>query len=510
MTSVYQLSELNNKKIPEFLQFYRHFPQKYPFLLTTSKQIINHKCSSTEIENRYDILFIEPDNYLKMDHSFTLSCSNKTEFTEGETFLEAFEQEFLSEKRSHIVCEHTSDSDNTSFQPPFSGGWFVFLAYELAQQIEPTLKLTNDASVLPIACAARVKKALIYDHYLDKYFFITEKELDHQRAYQALLNDINHIQQANHPVNKQVAEEFLMSLSEELDEQFLASAHKVHHYIKEGDVFQVNLSRRWQAYASTEKYSETACALATSLGQTNPAPFSGFASFVSAQGQASIISSSPERLLKVHNNQLESRPIAGTRPRSECAEEDDRLLKELHDHPKEQAEHIMLIDLIRNDLGRVCQPGTVRVDELMTNESYTHVHHIVSNVIGQLKADATPSDVIKALFPGGTITGCPKVRCMEIIAELEPHSRGAYTGSMGYINRDGSMDLNILIRTIQLEQASVSESMASKDRQTAKQRLTVQAGAGLVYDSIATKELMETRTKAKGILNALENRSLKQ
>jgi len=156
-------------------------------------------------------------------------------------------------------------------------------------------------------------------------------------------------------------------------------------------------------------------------------------------------------------------------------------------HPKERAEHIMLIDLERNDLGRVCVPGTVRVDELMTLESYRHVHHIVSNVHGRCRPGVTPGQVMRAVFPGGTITGCPKVRCMEIIAELEQAPRGAYTGALGYVNRDGSMDLNILIRTLTLV-----------DR-----RVSLRAGAGIVADSVPMRELEETRAKARGLLEAL-------
>jgi anthranilate synthase component 1 len=159
----------------------------------------------------------------------------------------------------------------------------------------------------------------------------------------------------------------------------------------------------------------------------------------------------------------------------------------LHAHPKERAEHVMLIDLERNDLGRVCEAGSVQVDEFMTIESYSHVHHIVSNVRGRLRADVTPGNVLAAVFPGGTITGCPKVRCMEIIAQLECAPRGAYTGSLGYLNRDGSMDMNILIRSLQLHGRA----------------LTLRAGAGIVADSIPERELEETRAKARGVLRAL-------
>jgi len=200
-----------------------------------------------------------------------------------------------------------------------------------------------------------------------------------------------------------------------------------------------------------------------------------------------VISSSPERLIKICRGRIETRPIAGTRPRAQEEAGDTANLQELIGHPKERAEHIMLIDLERNDLGRVCQPGSVTVNELMGLESYAHVHHIVSNVQGELRPEVTPGDAIRAVFPGGTITGCPKERCMAIIAELEQVPRGAYTGSLGYLNHNGDLDLNILIRTI-TQQAD---------------RISLRAGAGLVFDSIAENELQETEHKARGMLLAL-------
>jgi anthranilate synthase component 1 len=189
----------------------------------------------------------------------------------------------------------------------------------------------------------------------------------------------------------------------------------------------------------------------------------------------------------VHDRWIQTRPIAGTRPRGRDASSDQDLARELHGHPKERAEHVMLIDLERNDLGRVCEAGSVHVDEFMTIESYAHVHHIVSNIRGRLRADVTPGQALAAVFPGGTITGCPKVRCMEIIAELERAPRGAYTGSLGYLNTDGSMDFNILIRSLEIRGRQVS----------------LRAGAGIVADSIPDRELDESRTKARGVLRAL-------
>ena len=222
------------------------------------------------------------------------------------------------------------------------------------------------------------------------------------------------------------------------------------------------------------------------LRAANPGPFAGLARW----GDTAIVSSSPERLLQVRNGIASTRPIAGTRPRSADKGEDAGLSAELIAHPKERAEHVMLIDLERNDLGRICVPGSVEVNENMVIESYAHVHHIVSNVQGRLKPGVTPGDAIRAVFPGGTITGCPKVRCMEIIRELESGPRGAYTGSFGYLNRDGSLDLNILIRTMVQQGNQVDFS----------------AGSGIVADSEPRAELAETRAKAKGMLNALSGK----
>ncbi|WP_017161685.1 chorismate-binding protein, partial [Xanthomonas phaseoli] len=189
----------------------------------------------------------------------------------------------------------------------------------------------------------------------------------------------------------------------------------------------------------------------------------------------------------VQGDVVQTRPIAGTRARF-AGDDDAARIRELVGHPKERAEHVMLIDLERNDLGRLCAPGTVEVDELMCVESYAHVHHIVSNVRGRLRAGVTPGEVIAAVFPGGTITGCPKVRCMQVIAELEQTARGAYTGALGWLNRDGDMDLNILIRTAEV----------------AGRQVRFRTGAGIVVDSDPRRELDETRAKARGVLRAIE------
>jgi anthranilate synthase component 1 len=358
---------------------------------------------------------------------------------------------------------------------PFTGGWFVYLGYELAGQIEPSLHLPEPQGALPVAIATRYASAVSYDHDKDSSCIVTEaactdRDDDIRRDIAAL------------PRPDAATEPGALDgdLSEAPADDYLDAVSRIHDYIREGDVFQVNLSRPWDVAA---RDGVDVPDLYTRLCKHNPAPFSGIARW----DQAAIISSSPERLVRVNGRTVETRPIAGTRPRSRSRQADTAYSEELMAHPKERAEHIMLIDLERNDLGRISVPGSVQVDEFMVLESYAHVHHIVSNVRGELRPDVTPGQVIAAVFPGGTITGCPKVRCMEIIAELEGEAREAYTGSMGYINRDGSMDLNILIRTMTVE----------------GDHIRLRAGAGIVADSIPEAELEETRAKARGLLRAL-------
>jgi aminodeoxychorismate synthase component I len=251
-------------------------------------------------------------------------------------------------------------------------------------------------------------------------------------------------------------------------------------YIAAGDIFQANLSQRLSADVSgIEPWDIYAM-----LREVNPSPFASFMEFPDIK----IASSSPERLVRVLDGVVDTRPIAGTRPRGKDSPGDDAMRSELLLNEKERAEHIMLIDLERNDLGRVCDYGSVRVDELMVTEDYSHVIHIVSNVTGTLAKGKDAFDVIRATFPGGTITGVPKVRCMQIIDELEPVARGPYTGSIGYISYTGDMDLNIIIRTFVI-----------KDN-----RAYVQVGAGIVADSDPEREYYETLHKAEALIKTLE------
>lgn len=261
-------------------------------------------------------------------------------------------------------------------------------------------------------------------------------------------------------------------------EGFLAAVLRCKEYIAAGDVFQVNLSHRL-----TLPFRGDPFAYYRRLMSINPSPFSSFLEFP----DVSIVSASPERLVRLLRQEAETRPIAGTRPRGKSAREEERMRQELLASPKERAEHLMLVDLERNDLGRVARYGTIKVDELMTLERYSHVLHIVSNIRGELPEGLGPVDLLRAVFPGGTVTGVPKIRCMEIIAELEPTSRGIYTGAIGYLSFSGDMDLAIPIRT-----AVISQGKAH-----------IQAGAGIVADSIPEAEYDETMAKAAALLQAL-------
>jgi anthranilate synthase component 1 len=428
------------------------FPDRYPALFESA--------AGGNARTRFDILFAYPQGRLSLLRDGTLS--GRTGAVDGK-FLAALDHWWQAERVR-------SRADN---ELPFSGGWLIYLGYELAGEIEPRLQLPLPGAG-PIASAIRVPAAIIHERNSGKSWLVAEAGFESLPARMA--NDLAHVPALLAPGVPLVTG----GVREDAPDKFLRSVERALEYIAAGDIYQANLSRSWQAKLSA---GITPQHLYQRLRETNPAPFSGI---VRLEG-ITLVSSSPERLVSVRDGHASTRPIAGTHPRGQTAAADADLARELHAHPKERAEHVMLIDLERNDLGRICEAGTVTVDELMTIESYAHVHHIVSNVSGTLRPDATPGDVLRAVFPGGTITGCPKVRCMEIIAELEGAARGAYTGSLGYLNRDGSMDTNILIRTLEV----------------AGDQLTLRAGAGIVADSVPERELAETRAKARGVLRAL-------
>lgn len=430
------------------------FPERYPFLLQSTAPGLSL--------GRFDILFACPGDTLELAYDGNL-IGNHASGADG--FLAALDNWWRAEYRADCGTEL-----------PFTGGWFLYLGYELAAEIEPTLRLHED-TLLPRAFAVRCPAAIIYDHTDGQAVFVEEEGA--HTDFGQVLADIENAAHASHdvPAGRQS-----MSTNEDPPQGFLQAVSSAKDYIAAGDIYQANLSRRWTATMDDDIEIDQ---VYRALCSTNPAPFAGIARW----RDTAIVSSSPERLLQVRDGIASTRPIAGTRPRSDDHDLDDSLSEELFAHPKERAEHIMLIDLERNDLGRICEPGSVEVDEMMVLESYAHVHHIVSNVRGRLRTDVAPGEVIRAVFPGGTITGCPKVRCMQIINELEGVARGAYTGSFGYLNHDGSLDLNILIRTMVIKGSTV----------------TLRAGSGIVADSEPEAEFAEARAKAEGMLRALRS-----
>ena len=414
-------------------------PERYPYLLRS--------VGASGRDAGFDILFAAPDGALLLDAPdgrLRLRASGSAPEPGSGDFLEGLNEWFRREA-----------APGGALGWPFRGGWFLYLGYELAQQIEPTLALPLPRHE-PVACAMRVRAAIVV-----------------RRADCTAVT----------PPVPAAAAGIPRTLTEPTPGQFTDAVVAALDAIANGDIYQANLSRRWTARCRPD----AAPVLFRALTRANPAPFSALARLPGL----TLVSSSPERLVHSDGSRVATRPIAGTRPRGDDPADDRRLLDELRANAKERAEHVMLIDLERNDLGRICRAGSVHVDEFMTVESYAYVHHIVSNVSGTLRADVLPGDIVRAVFPGGTITGCPKVRCMQLIAELEDGPRGAYTGSLGYLNRDGGMDLNILIRTLSL----------------AGDRLSLGAGAGIVADSSPQAELEETRAKARGLLRAVEQAS---
>lgn len=435
----------------DFLALHRANPQRYPHLLASSAR--------GTPQGRYDILLAFPKSRLRFDPS---GCWRDGRLVGG-GFLEALDEWWMSERQPLIDCPL-----------PFHGGWFIYLGYELAHWLEPSVPLSASPQALPVAYAERCPAALIHDHVEGLSWWVEEGDGPHY--WHQFEHDLASLPQAStRPLPLSA-----FALEEDPPGRFLEGVARIREYIHAGDIFQANLSRAWRG---TFEQVPDAADLFARLASNNPGPF---AALCCIEGQA-IISSSPERLVSARNGVVQTRPIAGTRRRGSGEDEDEALKLELFMHPKERAEHIMLLDLERNDLGRVCRPGSVQVDERMVIESYRHVHHIVSNVRGKLRPGVTPGQLLAALFPGGTITGCPKVRCMQILAELEDAARGPYTGSLGYLNRDGSMDTNILIRTLHLD----------------GRHFSLRAGAGIVADSKPENELLETRAKARGLLRAL-------
>jgi anthranilate synthase component 1 len=392
--------------------------------------------------------------------------------------------------------------------PPGIGGLLGFWGYELIHWIEPRVPVyPTEETDLPDGLWMQVDHLLIFDQVQRKIWAVAFADLrdpqtDLQQAYQQACNRIKQlVDKLQLPLSHQdtilewrppsdADRPQLTYTSNVSKAEFCANVEKAKAHIQAGDIFQVVISQRLATQFSGDPF-----ALYRSLRLINPSPYMAYFHFHDWQ----IIGSSPEVMVKAerspHPNQpmiATLRPIAGTRPRGKTPEEDAALAQDLLQDPKEVAEHVMLVDLGRNDLGRVCASGTVTVDELMVIERYSHVMHIVSNVIGELAPGKTAWDLLKACFPAGTVSGAPKIRAMEIIHDLESCRRGPYSGVYGYYDFEGNLNTAIAIRT-----------MIVRSQPDGTHRVSVQAGAGLVADSEPEKEYEETLNKARGMLEAI-------
>jgi anthranilate synthase component 1 len=373
--------------------------------------------------------------------------------------------------------------------PQFCGGAVGYLAYEVVRRFEELPSPKADPLGLPESFFMLVDTLLVFDHATRKIKIISHARLDGDRdkAYRTAVGKIDDlVKRLEQPLKQRQptaasgAPAKTATVSSNFTrEEFEAAVDKAKDYITAGEAIQVVLSQHLSRPTTAHPFN-----IYRALRTINPSPYMFFFDLKDFH----IIGASPEILVRAVDGIATTRPLAGTRPRGQTPEEDARLETELRHDEKERAEHIMLVDLGRNDIGRVSLPGTVAVSELMEVERYSHVMHLVTNVAGQLQPDMTPFDALRACFPAGTVSGAPKIRAMEIIAELEPDKRGPYAGCVGYFSFSGSMDTAITIRTIVM-----SNSIAH-----------VQAGAGIVYDSVPAREYEETMNKARALLRAIE------
>lgn len=360
---------------------------------------------------------------------------------------------------------------------PFCGGALGYFGYDLGRRIESIPSISVDAEHIPDMVIGIYDWAIITDHHQQKCWLASYGlNPDTQEIWPTL---VEQLKTDKPPVKSSftITSELTSNLNRE---RYQSAFNKIKHYIREGDCYQVNLAKRFEVTAEGDPW--TAYSL---LRKQNAAPFSCYFS----TPHVSILSSSPERLLKVNQNQVETKPIKGTRPRDlNDAEHDQRLAEELQTSIKDRAENLMIVDLLRNDLGKACIPGSIKVPKPFALESFATVHHLVSTITGTLSDKQSSSSLLRACFPGGSITGAPKLRAMEIIEELEPNRRGLYCGSITYIGFDGKMDSSITIRTLVYSD----------------NRLRFWAGGGIVADSDCDAEYQEVHDKASAMLKLVD------
>lgn len=378
---------------------------------------------------------------------------------------------------------------------PFTGGWLGWLGYDLAWEIEQLPYLRDDQLPFPVAFWYEPDCFAVLDHQQQELWLAASSETQLQHLHSALMRSHNSSEGSRNFPSSSCPHVPLSGKSEPptpifqtSQADYQAMVLRAKQYIQAGDIFQANLSLRFATRTLIDSWT-----LYQTLQQINPSPFASY--WQTPWG--SVVSCSPERLVQLQGSTAQTRPIAGTRPRRSSPEQDQQQAQDLLANAKENAEHVMLVDLERNDLGRVSQWGSVNVNEFLIIESYSHVMHLVSNVMGTLRPECDVITLIQAMFPGGTITGCPKVRCMEIIEELEPVRRSLFYGSCGYLDQRGHLDLNILIRTL------LVAPTRAREKEPKASLVWGQVGAGIVADSNPEQEWHESLLKAQAQLMAL-------
>ncbi|BCG64201.1 MAG: para-aminobenzoate synthetase component I [Methyloprofundus sp.] len=413
-------------------------------------------------QGRYDILAVAPVCTLLTQGTQTRVISATIDFTSTDDPFALIKQQ---------LPEHPTLSDL-----PFNGGAIGYFGYDLARQLEKIPNLAADAEHIPDMAVGIYQWAVVVDHSTEQSYLVGNA--DNEQHWQALI-----AQFSQYPVIEADAQTFQVTskVTANMTEAEYAEAFtKIKHYLKEGDCYQVNLAQRFVADCQGDPWVAY-----SQLRVLNSAPFSAYLNVPGVQ----VLSSSPERFLQVVDGVVETKPIKGTRPRKACQDENQQQIAALQSSHKDRAENVMIVDLLRNDISKNCIPSSVKVPKLFAIESYATVHHLVSTVVGKLADDCHALDLLRSCFPGGSITGAPKIRAMEIIEELEPNRRGVYCGAIAYIGFDGNMDSNIAIRTLVHSEQSIR----------------FWAGGGIVNDSVCAEEYQECFDKAAAMLRLLAN-----
>lgn len=414
-------------------------------------------CQLNSEQACYDIIAIRPEVTLQTQNAITtiIDCNGSETTTKKDPF--------------EIIKTFLKPNSKLPKHLPFSGGALGYFSYDLGRIIEALPKLCHNDCALPELQLGIYSNVIIFDHSEKAAWYINTDS----KKFSDLLNSCH--TKADTSTFFKLESEFVANMNKE---QYNQAFNTIKNYIKNGDSYQINLSQRFEA-----KYTGSTWDAYLKLRAVNPAPYAAYLNLP----DTTILSFSPEQFIACHDQEIITKPIKGTRPRAIDPEQDEKLKLELQHSEKDKAENLMIVDLLRNDLGKVCEYGSIHVPKLFNLESFKNVHHLVSTIVGYLKPGYSSVDLLKACFPGGSVTGAPKIRAMEIIEELEPHRRNIYCGSIGYINHNGKMDTNITIRTLY----------------TYANTIYCSAGGALVADSECDSEYQECFDKVNVLLKTL-------